>query len=122
MNTQKVDAPFSEYVVPYFKTHANNTYLTIHCGLGAVEKAELEANDYRNYGYCPSLCLLRGDEYKNYWWPVLDLSILLNWKCNDTNLQISFANYLVNACRSRQVFTLLDGDIVKFQNTRRLAA
>jgi len=122
MNTQKVDAPFSEFVIPYFKTHSNDVHLNIHCGPEGIEKAELDANDYRNYGYCPSLCLPKSDEFTNYWWPVKDLKIVLNWSYEDSNLQIQFSNYLANVCQAHQVFTLLSGDILKFQHERRLAA
>ena len=122
MNTQKADAPFSEFVVPYYKTHSNDEHLNIHCGPDAIERAEQDANDYKNFGYCPSLCLPRGDEFTNYWWPVKDLTIVLNWSYKDSNLQIEFANYLVNVCRAHQVFTLVNGDILKFQHERRLAA
>jgi len=122
MNTSKIDAPFSEFVTPYFMTHPNNIYLTIHCGPEGIKKAGLDANDYKNFGYCPSLCLPRVDEYKNYWWPVKNLTLLLNWLCADSSRQIEFSNYLANVCQARQVFALLDGDIVKFQNTRRMAA
>ena len=128
MNTNRKDAPFSEYVVPYFKTHANNVHLNIYCGPEGIKKAEQDANDYRNHGYTPSLCLLESDDYKNYWWPVKALTIVLNWNCENIEMQIEFSNYLVNVCQAHQVFTLLDGVSTKFMNaskvkiTNRMAA
>ncbi len=122
MNKQKVDAPFSEFVIPYFKTHSNDEYLNIHCGPDAIERAEQDANDYKNFGYCPSLCLLRGDEYKNYWWAVEDLTIVLNWNCEDVERQIEFANHLTHVCKAHRVFTLLNGVDTLFMDTRRMAA
>jgi len=120
MNTQKVDAPFSEFVIPYYLTHANNVCLVIHCGPDATKRAEQDAKDCRDFGYTPSLCLLESDDYKNFWWPVKDLTIVLNWNYKDSNLQIEFANYLVNTYKARCVFTLLNGVSTKFMDTSKL--
>jgi len=96
--------------------------LEIHCGPKGIEKAELDATCYLKYSDKPSLWLPRSDEYKNYWWDVKDLTIVLNWGCENVERQIDFANYLTNVCRAHQVFTLLNGDIVKFQHERILKA
>jgi hypothetical protein len=122
MNTQKADAPFSEFVTPYYKTHPDNMHLNIHYGPDAIKRAERDANDYKAYGYTPSLCLPESGEYKNYWWPVKDLTIVLNWNCEDTELQIDFANYLTHVCKAHRVFTLLDGIDTLFMDTRRMVA
>jgi len=120
MNTQKADAPFSEFVTPYFMTHANNMHLNIHAGPDAIKRAERDANDYKAYGCTPSLCLPESGEYKNFWWPVANLIIVLNWKYKDTDLQISFANYLTHVCKAHCVFTLLDGVDTKFMDASKL--
>ena len=120
MNTQKVDAPFSEFVVPYYKTHANDVHLNIHCGPEGIKKAEQDANDCKAFGYMPSLCLLESDDFKNYWWPVEALTIVLNWNYEDVEMQIGFANYLTHVCKARCVFTLLNGVSTKFMDTSKL--
>ncbi len=123
MNKNKIDAPFAELVVPYFKTHSNNEYLEIHCGANAYLHAERDAmypKDVR-----PSLYLPHLHDFTMYWWPVEALTIVLNWKYKDTERQVSFANYLVNMCRAFSVWTSINGDEVKFMNKRdqrRLAA
>ena len=122
MNTNKIDAPFSELVVPYFKTHSNNEYLDINCGDKAQLHAEWDAAYHIKHGDKPSLYLPHLHDFQLYWWPVADLTILLRWWYKDTKRQIDFANYLVNICRAKKVCTLLSGDFVKFQHTMRLAA
>ncbi len=116
----RIDAPFSEFVIPYYLTHANNVFLVIHCGPEGIKKAEQDANDCKNFGYCPSLCLPESDDYKNYWWPVTDLTIVLNWGYKDTDLQIQFANHLTHVCKARCVFTLINGVSTKFMDTSKL--
>ena len=123
MTKNKIDAPFSELVVPYFKTHSNNEHLEIHCGANAYLYAEWDAMYPKHVR--PSLCLPHLHDFQLYWWPVADLRIFLIWKYKDTERQVSFANYLVNVCRAFCVWTSINGDEVKFMNKReqgRLAA
>jgi len=120
MSTQKVDAPFSEVVVPYYKTHPDNMHLNIHHGPEGIKKAEQDANDYKAFGYTPSLCLPMGDKHKDFWWPVEGLTIVLNWNCEDVERQIEFANYLTHVCKANCVFTLIDDVSTKFMDASKL--
>jgi len=115
---KKQSLPFSNAVTEYFKTHPKE-YLDIHCGSDAQRESEWDAM-YPEY-VRPSLYLPHLHDYKAYWWPVANLTIILNWNYEDVERQIRFANYLTHVCKANCIFTLLDGIDTKFMDTGKLA-
>ena len=113
--------PYADIVEQYFQKHPYE-YLEIHCGPRAYRMAELDANQLRVFGDCkPSLYVPEYDDFESYWWPVINLKIVLRWHYGDqTLLQIKFCNYLAKACKAECVWTLLDGELTKFADLRRL--
>lgn len=115
---KKHSLPFSDAVTQYFKSNPNE-YLDIHCGPKAYRESLWDS--YYPDDVAPSLCLPYMHDFKMYWWPVRDLTSVLNWSYPDTSRQIEFANYLVHTCGALEVFTLIDGDLTKFMDTYQLA-
>jgi len=111
--------PFSDLVSQYFKHHPNE-FLDIYCGPNVYRQSLWDS--YYPDDVAPSLCLPHLHDYSMYWWPVENLTVVLNWSYANTSRQIQFARYLTHTCAALKVFTLINGVTTQFMNLNRLAA
>jgi hypothetical protein len=111
--------PFAGLVSEYFQKYPNQ-YLEINCGLRAYRQSELSAYQLRVFGGKPSLHLPHLSDFREFWWPVKNLTIVLYWAYDDaTLLQIEFCNHLAKVCGANCVWTSVEGEATKFADLRR---